>query len=49
MRRILAIITQCVNGYKITVPKADGDLKMVNEALNDQCNLSKRNILKIKI
>jgi len=44
MRRILAIITQCVNGYKITVPKADGDLKMVNEALNDQCNLKVENM-----
>jgi len=44
MRRILAIITQWVKGYKITFPKADGGLKKVNEACIDQCNLKVENM-----
>jgi len=45
MRRILATITQCVNNYKIKVPVSNtGDLQVINEAINDQCNLKMENM-----
>jgi len=45
LQRIMALLYQWTNQYKITVPSGDGNLDLINKAFADQCNLGVSNMM----
>ena len=44
-QRIMALLYQWTQQYKITVPRGDGNLNLINQAFADQCNLGVSNMM----
>ena len=45
LKRIMALLYQWTNQYKITVPSGDGNFELINKAFADQCNLGVSNMM----